>query len=57
MGIRDISAVLKPSAGKVLKVLKSGNYTIKPKQARYDRLETDEFWTCEGKKASQRPPA
>jgi transposase-like protein len=33
MGIRDISAVRKLSAGKVLKVLESCSYTIKPKQA------------------------
>jgi transposase-like protein len=45
MGIRDVSAVLKLSAGKVLKVLESCSCTIKPKRAYYDRLEIDEFWT------------
>jgi hypothetical protein len=42
IGIRDISSVLKISITKVLKVHKPGKYTIKPKQSRYDRLETDE---------------
>jgi IS1 family transposase len=45
IGIRDISAVLEISISKVLKVLKSGIYQIKPKQTRYDCLEIDEFWT------------
>jgi transposase-like protein len=50
MGIRDISTVLNASVGKVLKSLKSGTDTIKPKQAYYDRLEADEFWTYAGRK-------
>jgi hypothetical protein len=53
MGIRDTGTVLKASIGKVLKVLKPGNYTVKPKQTRYGRLETDEFWTYAGKKENK----
>jgi transposase-like protein len=55
MGIRDISAVLKLSAGKVLKVLESCSYAIKPKQTYYDRLEIDEFWTYVRKKENEEP--
>jgi transposase-like protein len=43
IGIRDIGAVLKISITKVLKVLKSTKYQIKPKQSHYDCLETDEL--------------
>jgi hypothetical protein len=50
IGIRDSSVVLKVSINMVLKVLKSGNYKIKPRQRHYDRLEIDEFWTYVGKK-------
>jgi hypothetical protein len=50
IGIRDIGTVLQISITKVLKVLKSTEYRIKPKQTHYDRLEIDEFWTYEGKK-------
>ena len=50
VGIRDISTVLKVSITKVLRVLKSGKYQIKPKQNHYDCLEIDEFWTYVGKK-------
>jgi hypothetical protein len=53
IGIRDIGAVLQISITKVLKVLKSTEYRIKPKQTHYDRLETDEFWTYEGKKKNK----
>jgi transposase-like protein len=52
-GIRDTSAVLNISVTKVLKVLESSEYTIKPKKTRYDCLETDEFWTYVGKKKEQ----
>jgi transposase-like protein len=45
IGIRDISTVLGVSITKVLKVLKSTKYRIKPKLSHYDCLETDEFWT------------
>jgi serine kinase of HPr protein (carbohydrate metabolism regulator) len=45
IGIRDIGAVLQISITKVLKVLKSTEYRIKPKQTHYDRLEIDEFRT------------
>jgi hypothetical protein len=40
MGI-DISAVLKISIAKVLKVLKSTTYRIRPKRSHYDCLEKD----------------
>jgi IS1 family transposase len=50
IGIQDISAVLKISITKVLKVLKSAKYRILPKQKYYNCLETDEFWTYVGKK-------
>jgi hypothetical protein len=53
VGIRDIGAVLQISITKVLKVLKTTEYRIKPKQSRYDRLEIDEFWTYEGKKKNK----
>jgi hypothetical protein len=53
IGIRDISVVLKISITKVLKVLKSTRYQIKPKQSHYDCLETDEFWTHVGKKKNK----
>jgi transposase-like protein/transposase len=53
IGIRDISAVLQISITKVLKVLKSTKYQIKPKQTHYDCLEIDEFWTHVGKKKNK----
>jgi IS1 family transposase len=53
IGIRDISAVLQISITKVLKVLKSTKYQIKPKQTHYNHLETDEFWTYAGKKKNK----
>jgi hypothetical protein len=53
MDIRDISTVLKISITKVLKVLKSTVYTIKPKKTHYDCLEIDEFWTYVGKKRTK----
>jgi hypothetical protein len=52
-GIRDISAVLKISITKLLKVHKSTKYQIKPKQRHYDRLEVDEFRTYVGKKKNK----
>jgi hypothetical protein len=51
--IRDISAALRISVTKVLKVLVSGEYKIKPKQNRYGCLETDEFRTYVGKKKNK----
>jgi IS1 family transposase len=42
--------VLKISITKVLNVLKSSTYKIKPKRAHYDCLEIDEFWTYVGEK-------
>jgi IS1 family transposase len=53
IGIRDISAVLRISITKVLKVLKSTNYSINPKLSHYDCLEVDEFWTYAGKKKNK----
>jgi hypothetical protein len=51
--IRDIGAALGISVTKVLKVLVSGEYKIKPKQNHYGCLETDEFWTYAGKKKNK----
>jgi hypothetical protein len=53
IGIRDISAVLQISITKVLKVLKSNKYQIRPKQTHYDCLEIDEFWRYVGKKKNK----
>jgi hypothetical protein len=53
IGIRDISAVVKISITKVLKVLKSVKYKIKLKKIHYDCLEIDEFWTYVGKKKNK----
>jgi IS1 family transposase len=53
VGIRDIGIILQISITTVLKVLKSTTYRIKPKQTRYDCLETDEFWRYVGKKKNK----
>jgi hypothetical protein len=53
IGIRDIGIVLQISITKVLKILKTTEYRIKPKQSRYDCLEIDEFWTYVGKKKNK----
>jgi IS1 family transposase len=53
IGIRDISAALKISAAKVLKVLTSGVYTVQPKKKHYNCLEIDEFWTYVGEKKNK----
>ena len=53
IGIRDICAVLKVSAGKVLKTLSVGHYRINPQKKHYGRLEIDEFWTYVGKKTER----
>ena len=45
IGIRDIAAVLEISIYRVLKVLESSDYEIKPKREHYDTLEDDGFWT------------
>ncbi|MDR2793085.1 MAG: hypothetical protein LBB61_05395 [Treponema sp.] len=50
VGIRDIGIILHISGTTVLKALTSTKYKIKPKQTRYDCLETNEFWTYVGKK-------
>jgi IS1 family transposase len=52
IGIRDIRTVLGISVAKVLKVIRSDTYPIKPKQTRYDCLETDEFWAYVGQSAA-----
>jgi IS1 family transposase len=52
-GIRDISAILRISVTKVLKVLASGIYAIQPKKKHYNRLEIDEFWTYVGEKKNK----
>ncbi|MDR0375951.1 MAG: hypothetical protein LBH85_09585 [Treponema sp.] len=48
IGIRDIGSAPRISVAKVLKALESTKYQIKPRQTRYDRLETDEFRTYLG---------
>jgi IS1 family transposase len=53
IGIRDISAVLKVSITRVLRVPGSATYRIQPKKSHYDCLETDEFWTHVGKKKNK----
>ncbi|MHC6201730.1 IS1 family transposase [Breznakiellaceae bacterium SP9] len=53
-GIRDVAEVLKVSIYKVLKVLTTSKYEIKPKQAHYDTLEVDEFWTYVGNKKNKK---
>jgi IS1 family transposase len=52
-GIRDISVILCISVKKVLKVLTSGKYKIKPKKTHYDSLEIDELWTYVGEKKNK----
>jgi IS1 family transposase len=53
IGIRDISAVLRISITKALKILASTTYAIQPQASRYDCLETDEFWTYVGNKKNK----
>jgi transposase-like protein len=53
VGIRDISAILKTSITKVLKVFTSGIYTVQPKKKCYDCLEIDELWTYVGEKKNK----
>jgi IS1 family transposase/transposase-like protein len=52
-GVRDISATLNISMKKVLKILTSTNYQIKPARKHYDCLEIDEFWTYVGRKTNK----
>jgi IS1 family transposase len=52
-GIRDISVILNISIKKVLTVLTSTNYQIKPARKHYDCLEIDEFWTYAGRKTNK----
>jgi transposase-like protein len=53
VGIRDIVIILEISVTAVLKALTSMKYEIKPKQSRYDRLGTGEFWTYVGKRRTK----
>jgi hypothetical protein len=55
-GVRDISAILCISITKVLKILKSFKYKIKPKKNHYDVLEIDGFWTYVEKKSNKESP-
>jgi len=51
--IRDISTILGITTKKVLKVLVSSIYKIKPLKKHYDCLEIDEFWTYVGSKKNK----
>jgi IS1 family transposase/transposase-like protein len=53
IGIRDIAEIEKVSINKVLSILVRSNHKIKPKQAHYDCLEVDEFWTYVGNKKNK----
>jgi len=53
IGIRDIVEIENISIRKVLSTLVNSNYTLKPKQNHYDRLEVDEFWTYVGNKKNK----
>jgi hypothetical protein len=41
------------SINKVLKVISASKYRIEASKKRYDRLETDEFYTCVGNKKNK----
>ena len=53
IGITDISVIENVSIKKVLSVLVNSNRIITPKQAHYDGLEIDEFWTYVGNKKNK----
>ena len=53
VGISDISEIEQVSKNKVLSVLVNSNRIITPKQAHYDKLEVDEFWTYVGNKKNK----
>ena len=53
MGVRDISEIEQISLKKVLSILVNSHRIITPKQAHYDKLEVDEFWTYVGKKKNK----
>jgi hypothetical protein len=53
-GVRGIGIILEINVTAVFKALTSTKYRIKPKQSRYDRLETGEFWTYVGKRKMRR---
>jgi transposase-like protein len=52
-GIRDIAEIERISIKKVLSVLVHSRHLIRPKQAYYDCLEVDEFWTYVGKESNK----
>jgi hypothetical protein len=52
-GIRDIAEIERISIKKVLSVLVHSRHLIRPKQAYYDYLKVDEFWTYVGKKSNK----
>ncbi|MDR1129396.1 MAG: IS1 family transposase, partial [Prevotellaceae bacterium] len=53
IGIRDIAEIENISIKKVLSVLVRSRHMIRPKQAYYDCLEADEFWTYVEKKSNK----
>ena len=53
IGVRDVSTILNISTKKVLKILISSYYKIKPEKKHYDTLEVDEFWTYVGNKKNK----
>jgi transposase-like protein len=53
LGIGDVSVILGISIKKVLNVLVSTKYRIKPRRSHYDVLEIDELWTYVGSKKNK----
>ena len=53
IGIRDIAEIENISIKKVWSTLENFNYTLKPEQNHYDRLEVNEFWTYVGNKKNR----
>jgi hypothetical protein len=54
IGIRDISAILRISVTKALKILTSGIYAVQSiKKKHYDCLEINELWTYVGEKKNK----
>jgi hypothetical protein len=51
--VRDISFILCISIKKVLKVLTTSSYQLRPKRKHYDALEIDEFWMYVGNKKNK----
>jgi insertion element IS1 protein InsB len=52
-GIRDIASIFEISIGKVLSLLVEHKVSPSPKQAHYDELEVDEFWSFVGNKKNK----